>query len=35
MKEDDEDIIRDIGNCLIQTHNFKKVMINFCIIIRL
>jgi len=26
MKEDDEDIIRDIGNCLIQTHNFKKAV---------
>jgi hypothetical protein len=25
MNPNDDDIIRDIGNCLIQTHDFHKV----------
>jgi hypothetical protein len=27
MNPNDDDIIRDIGNCLIQTHDFHKVKI--------
>ena len=28
MNPNDDDIIRDIGDCLIQTHNYHKVIIS-------